>query len=300
MRSDVGLPQRTGVLRLLLLISVAASISACSIVRIGYELAPWYTARQLDAWWQLDPTQSAFGRARVDELWRWQRRSELPEIARWLRSVNARIDGGVDIDEVSGWRRTGLLYWERTVRPLSPGLASLMNTLRPEQIEAMSKRMVSDNEDYRREFLPDDLAERQARRVKRIEDKLEYFLGELTEAQRELVLRKASAMPYNEEVWFAERLARQRDLAELVWRLSSFGSPLVDAQLERANQQVLDFLLPLWEPHDPQRRQALAGVLRASDDITAAVLSTARPDQKARLSARLVSWANDLEALSRK
>ena len=57
------------------------------------------------------------------------RRSELPEVARWLRSVNARIDGGVDIDEVSGWRRTGLLHWDRTVQQLGPGLARLITIL---------------------------------------------------------------------------------------------------------------------------------------------------------------------------
>lgn len=299
MRSDVGLPQRTGMLRLLLLVIVAASISACSIVRSGYELAPWYSSRQLGAYWQLDPTQSAFARERIDELWRWHRRSELPEIARWLRSVNAPIDGGVDIDEVSGWRRTGLLYWERTVRRLGPGLARLITTLRPEPIEAMNKSMASDNEDYRREFLPDDRAERQARRIKRIEDKLEYFLGDLTEAQREIVRRRAAAMPRNEEIWFAERLARQRDLLALVENRSGFGNSPADAQLEQAQQRVLDFLLPLWRPRDPQRGQALESVLSASDEITVAVLSVARSEQKARLSGRVLGWAHDLEALSR-
>lgn len=300
MRSDGGATRRRIGLRLLWVLVVAAWISGCSVVRVGYELAPWYSVRELDAAWQLDSTQSAFARERVDELWHWHRRNELPEIARWLRSVNARIDGDVDIEEVSGWRRTGLLHWDRTVQQLSPGLARLIGSLRPEQIEAMNRRMVSENEDYRREFLPDDLSERQARRVKRAEARLVSFLGDLTQSQRELVLRKAAAMPRNEEIWFAERLARQRDLAELVRRLSSAGSPLVDAQLERANQQVLDFLLPLWEPREPQRRQALAGVLRASDDMTAAVLSIASPDQKARLAARLLGWANDVEALSRK
>lgn len=174
MRSDVGSARCIGMLRLLLALAVAVFFSACSIVRIGYELAPWYTARQLGAYWQLDSVQSAFARERIDELWSWHRRSELPAISRWLRNVNGRIDGGVELDEVSGWRRTGLLYWERTVRRLGPGLAHLMMTLRPEQIEAMSKRMAADNEDYRREFLPDDSAERQSRRVRRIEEKLEY------------------------------------------------------------------------------------------------------------------------------
>lgn len=37
---------RTAALRLLLWFVVAASISACSILRIRYELARWETARQ--------------------------------------------------------------------------------------------------------------------------------------------------------------------------------------------------------------------------------------------------------------
>jgi len=93
MRSDIGPWRLGGALRLALAIVLAASMSACSMVRIGYELVPWYTARHLDSYWQLDAVQSSFARERIDELWQWHRSSELPELARWLRQLSGRLDG---------------------------------------------------------------------------------------------------------------------------------------------------------------------------------------------------------------
>ena len=178
------------IFRLAMLCLIAASISACSMLRIGCEFAPWYAAWQLDRYWRLDATQASFAKERIDDLWRWHRRSELPEYARWLRSSSAHLDAPVGLIEVTGWRQT------------------------------------------------------------------------------------------------AERLSR-------------FGLTLTDAQRQEATRLTTEYLNSVWQPGDPQRRQALEGVMLASDEITVAVFNTARPEQKARLSERLLWWAADFEALTR-
>ena len=286
------------IFRLAMLCLIVASISACSMLRIGYEFVPWYAAWQLDRYWRLDAAQASFAKERIDDLWRWHRRSELPEYARWLRSSSAHLDAPVGLTEVTGWRQTAVRHWRAVVLRVAPDLAEMILTLRPEQIEQMKRRMASENDDYKREFLPEGPAQRQSRRIKRIEEKIEYFFGALTDLQRDIIQRMASAMPRNEQVWFDERLARQQDFLRLAERLSRFGPTLADVQRQEATRLTTEYLNSVWQPGDPQRRQALEDIMLASDEITVAVFNTARPEQKARLSERLLRWAVDFEALS--
>lgn len=285
--------------RLGLSILVAMAVSACSMVRVGYESAPWYASWQLDRYWALDSEQAGHAQERVEDLVRWHRRSELPEYSRWLRRVSERVQAPIDLEEATSWRRTMAGFWGRTGQRLGPGLTRIIVTLRPEQIERMKRRMTSENNDYIKEFLPDDPGERQRRRVKRIEQRIEYYLGDVAGEQREIVLQKARAMSQNEEIWYRERLARQQDFLRLLARLSRPGQPLSEAQREEAERHVVGYLASLWEPADPQRRNSLESVMRASDEITVAVLNVATPRQKDKLSRRLLGWAEDIEALAR-
>ena len=287
------------IVRLVLLCLIIPLVSACSALRIGYEFVPRYAAWQLDRYWELDSAQASFSKERIDELWRWHRHSELPEYARWLRSLNGGLDASVDIVEVTNWRRMLIRYWRVTALRVAPDVSELIVSLRPQQIDHMKQRLASANEDYKQEFLPHDPAMRQARRIKRIEERLEYYFGPLMDVQRDIVRRMAGAMPRNEQVWFEERLARQKDFVDLAERLGRFGPSPTAAQREEAARLVTDYLVSLWEPRDPKRRQALESVMLASDEITVAVFNAALAEQKARLSERLLGLAADFEALSR-
>ena len=278
----------------------ALALSSCSMVRIGYDAAPWYASWQLDRYWGLDSAQAAYGQDRIEEILGWHRRSELPEYARFLRRLNDTVQARpIDLNEATAWRRTLKGFWASSAQRIAPELTEIIVSLRPEQVERMKNRMASENNDYRKEFLPNDLSERQRRRIKRIEERIEEYLGEVTDRQRELVRQMARAMPQNEQSWYEERLARQQDMVALLERLRRSGQPLSDAQRQDAMMHVTSYLLSVWEPHDLQRRQSLERVMRASDEITVAVLNVATSMQKANLSRRLLGWADDLDALAR-
>lgn len=284
---------------LALALLAAFTISACSMVRIGYEAVPWYASWQLDRYWGLDSAQAADGQDRIEELLRWHRRSELPEYASWLRRLNEKMQAPIDLAEATSWRRDINGFWTRAVHRIAPEITEIVVTLRTEQVVQMKKRMASENDDYRKEYLPTDFSERQTRRIKRIEQRIEYYLGGITDRQRELVRHMAATMPQNEQVWFQERLARQQDLIALLEGLRRPGQTLSDVERREASRQVTDFLVSVWEPQDPRRRQSLEQVMSASDEITTGVLNVATPAQRTALSRRLSGWANDLEALAR-
>ena len=282
----------------LLLIS-AVAVAACSVIQIGYESAPWYASRLLDRYWALDSTQSAYAQERIRELLRWHRRSELPEYVRWLRQLSERLQAPVDLAEATSWRLGINRFWTRAVEQVTPDLTELFIMLHPEQLERMNKRMISENDDYKKEYLPEDLGEREIRRIKRMEERVEYYLGTITGSQREVVQKMGHAMPQNEQVWYDERLARQKDLVATVEHVRRSGPQMSATERREANRVLGDYLLAVWIPADQQRRQSLEDVMRASDEITIAVLKIATPTQKAALSQRLLRWAQDIEAIAR-
>ena len=286
-------------LAIALLLCTAMVAAACSVIQMGYEAAPWYASRLLDRYWALDSTQSAYAQERIAELMRWHRRSELPEYVRWLRQLNERLQAPVDLAEATSWRLGINRFWTRAVQQATPDLTDLFIMLRPEQLERMNKRMISENDDYKKDYLPDDLAEREMRRIKRMDERVEYYLGAITGDQREIVLKMARAMPQNEQVWYDERLARQKDLLATIERVRRPGPQLSDSERREANRVLGDYLLAVWIPTDLQRRQTLESVMRASDEVTVAVLRVATPAQKAALSQRLLRWAREVEAIAR-
>lgn len=232
--------------RVVLALLVTFVVSSCSMVRISYEAAPLYASWQLDRYWSLDSTQSAFGKDRIAEQFRWHRRSELPEYARWLRQVNERLQGSIDLAEAASWRRVMNGFWTRATHRLAPDLTELLITLQSEQVERMNKRMATENNDYRKEYLPDDLSEREARRVKRIEARIETYLGGITEKQQEIVRKMARLMPQNEQVWYQERLARQTDWAAIMERARLSGQKVSDVARRDTTRQITEYLLAMW------------------------------------------------------
>ena len=281
----------------------ALALASCSMVRIGYEAVPTYASWRLDRYWALDATQSAYGRDRIAELMRWHRRNELPEYIRWLSRVNERVQSPIDLADAVNWRRDLNEFWTRAVRKIVPELSDLVLTLRTEQVEQMNKRMASENDDYRKEFLPEDLFERETRRTRRIEERIEerieYFLGPLTERQRGIVRDMASLMPQSEQVWYQERIARQKGLVATIERVRRPGEKVTDVERDETIWQLTKYLLSVWAPNDSQRQKALESAMVASDEITVAVLNAATPAQKAALSRRLSTWARDFEDLAR-
>ena len=155
-------------------------------------------------------------------------------LASALFFVSAGSRAQVDIVEVTNWRRMLIRYWRATALRVAPDVSEMIVSLRPQQIEHMKQRMAAANDDYKHEFLPDDPVKRQARRIKRIEDRLEYYFGPLADVQRDIVRRMAAAMPRNEQVWFEERFARQKEVVDLAERLGRFGPTPATAQREEA------------------------------------------------------------------
>lgn len=279
-----------------LLLAAGTLLSAgCSAIKLGYETLPTWAFFQIDRYWKLDSTQSELAKARLDEFQRWHRHAELPQYVRLLSGVRDRVRTPIEAADVQRWRTDADAHWRALAQRAAAPLAEVALTLRPEQIDRMKKRVAEQNVEHRKKILPADLKERQERRIERVEERAEFFMGRLTHEQREIVRQHAGSLATDDDALYAERLARQQAMVSTIERIATTHPPR-----EEAARQLEAVLVQLWKPRDAQRAAAQEHSATATDQLTALLANSASPAQRSRIGQRLSGWMSDFEILAAK
>lgn len=295
--------------RWLPLVASCLVATACSMASIGYEFFATWAHWQIDSYASLDADQKVLVQRRLSELHAWHRQSELPRYVEFLKSTREQALTSKAAAQASQIRKTILTAWEPIAVRTAPAMAELLVTLKPAQIERISSELARANRKLRDEYLPsgragwfgrrsaDDADPRPAARlqarVERIRKRLEYFMGDLSDEQEKLLRQLASELPATEEIYLAEREARQQRFLTLARKVQAESPPI--AEVER---WCLDLLNGLWVSPDPVRRQRLAQASEQSDRLTVRMLGTSTPEQQAHFSDQLRKWERDLSRLA--
>lgn len=268
-------------------------LAACSAVRLGYANADTFLVRTLDAYFDLDQAQTRLAREEVRALLAWHRATELDQYVRLLGEAEERLARPVSADEVLALheginRRLGLVG-ERA----APALAALALTLRPTQLEHFARRLAKETGRARRELPDADSPRALDARVERYAERVESWLGGLSEAQRALLRAALADDPASPHWWLRERELRQGELVTLLRRVATEQPPAgIAATWLRSyfEQQRL--------PADAERRARILAFRRDNSALLADLLNSASPRQKARLARRLRDYADDCAALA--
>lgn len=222
-------------IRLIALLILLLSVSACSATRFGYNNADWFVSLYANRYMDLEREQRDWLRVRFREHMDWHRRHELPEYYRILGDIKARVESGFSESDID-WLVT--VSQERYVvlaERVIPDIAALTTTLSLEQIARLERR------------LNDDL-EKQAQAR---EDRLQRFAGGEGDALRR---EYANDIIKRIEGWAGRLDATQRGRIRdiLPWRPPSSDDDYMDRRRERT-QQYLEVLAQ----RDADRAQAL-------------------------------------------
>lgn len=281
--------------------AVLLVISGCSTVRIGYGAFPTWASWQINKYLSLDDQQQQIARRHVEKLAAWHRRHELPRYRSFLESVEQDLQGDrvppgeldAALAAVGRWRPEVTAAWTPVAERLAPGVAELGATLRPEQIERMKKRMDESNDDMRREMKLDGSAQQRLQaRIDRWTKRAESFFGNIGDEQRRHIRQHLAFAPAGEEVWYAERVARQARIVGLFESLSR-DRPAADWAIQVSR----DTLVGLWQD-DPQRNGQLEAVRKSADTLSAQLLAMATPKQREHMVEKLRGYAADAQALA--
>ena len=275
------------------LLAAALLLGGCSALRFAYNQGPEIVYWWLDGYADFDALQAPRVRAAVADWFRWNRRSQLPDYAALLTRAGDEIAADATPEQLCRWNDTVRQRIGLAFDAAVPAIAELAPGLTPAQIEHIDRRFEKRNAEYRDDYrLGEDAAEQQRAAVKRALERAEMMYGRLDEAQRERIARGVAVSPFDAEVWFAERKARQADIVATLRRLRS--EHLAPAEAEQAVRSVAARF-----SHSPRAdyRSYEQTVTQYNCVFAAAVHNATTPAQRQAAIRKLKGWEAALRAL---
>ena len=282
----------------LVLLSVAClALAACSaMTKLAYSnaalaynnLAPMM-AWMVDEYVDVHGSQKDWVRDRIARVMSWHRSHELPEYRRFLEYVLSEAREPFTVEEIADGYRRLRLHYDRTAEQVLPEVADFFLQLDSVQIAQMEKKFADDNRKFVRESLKGTPEERRERRVKRFRMHLESWLGDLSDAQEELVAIYYRELPDYVEERLAERRFRQSETLALI-------------RARPSREQMVAGLRRLFIETASWRRPEFTQKLRSRDqrffEMFAKLSATLTPEQRGHLQGRIRGYMRDITEIS--
>lgn len=254
---------------------LALLLAGCSATRMAYDNADTLLRWQANSYFDLHDEQSEAFDARLAAFLAWHRAKALPRYARLFDEAAGRVERGLKradldwgYDAVQGEVREAL-------GRAAEESAALLDGLRPEQIGHFEQRLADENRKFVKEQVQGSMEERHERRVKRNVERLEEWLGALTEAQVERVRRYSERTPFSADLRDRDRRRRQGEFLAMLrarearaklaaWARDWEGgrAPEYAAAARATRESYFDLLLDLDRMLTPEQRERAAGRLR--------------------------------------
>jgi hypothetical protein len=273
------------------LVLLAAALAGCgSIARIAYNNGDLALRLMAYEYLDLQGEQQEVLKAQLARFHEWHRREELPAYAAMFQSAANRVARALAREDVI-WATAAIrARYRSTVAQAAEEGAPVIARLGPDNYAALEKKLAEDNRKFAQEYLAGDQAARDRARAKWLEERFEFFVGDLTDAQRALIGRFVRSQPQLTEVRLNDRKRRQQEFLQLV--KEHRASP---ALAERLRWFFLD-----WE-HD--RGPEHARLAREWEDrlveLALEIDRTLTADQRRRTVERFESLAEDCRVLAR-
>ncbi|CAH0354736.1 DUF6279 family lipoprotein [Aquabacterium sp. CECT 9606] len=276
------------------LMMIVLALTACSVVRLAYNQADHLAYWQLNRAFDFNEEQSVKVKASIRQWFQWHRQTQLPVYVSFLARAEKEALAPVS-PALACERRTELEGWGRkAIDQAVPAMADLVLSLTTDQVIHLEKYQAKTNEDFRDDYLEDDVQDRHEAAAKFVLKVAEIFYGRLNDAQRDHVKTEIAALPLNAQNVYEERLMYQRDFVQLIRKLNAQKATPAQAQqaLRELFQQFFD---PPKEPLRSQRLQWIA----AGCKLTSSLHQQTTSEQKAKAAQRLRDWETDLRILNK-
>ncbi len=281
-------------IRTLCLIAAMLVIAGCNSVRLSYNHGDTLLYWWLNAYVGFESDQKGSVSKDIGQLFQWHRKTQLKDYVQLLTTGKKQLQGNVtqadllaDYSDIKG--RTHVLLLKAL-----PELAELARSLRPDQINQMEKKFASNNSDYRKKFLRGDSEKRQQVRYKKSMEQFELWFGSFSREQANQIRVASDARPLDNEIWFNERVRRQKKIITLLnkVRQEKLGKEATIAQIRTLVQENFDRL------DNSEHKVFFDAYTNGTADLVVAVIKLSTPSQKAHAQKRMQGWIEDFNALA--
>ena len=271
--------------RWLLVAVLAALACGCSTVRFAYDNADTYLRWKAGSYLELQGDEADQLDDRIDEFHDWHRRNALPKYVTLIQQAGERFGDGLSHQDLV-WGYDSLRQQAReSLRKGAELIAPLADRLTPEQVAHIERRLAEENRQFYRDNLRVSERERRKKRQRVIVDRLEDWVGKLTQAQVQRVREYAERAPLADELRDRDRKRLQKEVLAIL-RAREARKRLADQLVnwERGREPAYVAALDAW------REQFFTLLVDIDRSLT--------PEQRARVQRQLRRYADDFEALA--
>ncbi len=276
--------------RALLLCALLMLLGGCSMIRVGYGQLDTVAGWMAQDYFELEPAQRDVFNNRFQRLHQWHRREQLPEYARFFGEVRDRAQKGMRGEDVQ-WLVDGIKARFATIAArAAPDAVELLADLTPAQIEALRKRLDTNNRKFIREHrLDQPNAARKLAQQRRLLSQIKDWVGPLSSEQETRIIALIQPLPLNESLRHEDRLRRQKEFLAL---LEQRGNREIFAPRMR------DWLINWESGRSPELARGMTEAWRKRAEFYAAVDKLLTPEQRNHFTGRLQDYIKDFRELA--
>jgi hypothetical protein len=273
-------------LKIALALGLASILAGCTALRLAYDNAGTYLLYRANSYLALDEKASDELDERIDEFFGWHRKDALPHYARISEEAAKRLGDGLSREDLAWGYDSLVAHARQSLRFGAERIAPVLDRMAPQQVAHMEKQFAEDNRKFAREYLRGSETDRRKRRAKRLEQRLEDWVGRLSRVQRERLKQFSERSPLYDELRDRDRKRMQQELLDMVRK--------------RDAQKRLPDWVANWERgRDPAHLAASERSRREYYELLLDLDKTLTPEQRARAQANFRRYAEDFKILAR-
>lgn len=254
--------------------------AGCGTIKIAYDYADWWVEYKLEQWVDLDSDQEQALQAGLDPYFKWHKSTIMPRIADAASALAQAAAKGQCATLFDKQQNLWNGLYQDTVKKMTPIIAGVLTTLDAEQHEELAEGMQEDLEKaYKRMKSPEE-------RTEKFISRMEGFLGDLTDKQREFLSWKDPIAQKHEDLRMSCRVTHQKKLMQALRTKQSI--PEVEAILNGWWTQ--DGCSPAYLKHRNAMRQSWRTRMTEFE-------KSLDPDQRESLVEELTTFKNNIRSI---
>jgi hypothetical protein len=275
------------VLKVTLALGAAWILAGCTALRLAYDNADTYLLYRANSYLDLDDRASDELDDRIDEFFAWHRKNALPQYARLSEEAAKRLADGLSREDLVWGYDSLVAHARQSLRVAAERIAPVLDRLTPQQVAHMEKRFAEDNRKFAREYLRGSEGDRRKRRAKRVEERLEDWVGNLSPVQLEKVKQFSERTPLFDELRERDRKRLQGEFLDMVRK-------------HEAQKRLPDWLSNWERGRDPAHLAASDKFRQEYYGLVLDLDKTLSAEQRSRAQANFRRYAEDFRVLARR
>ncbi|WP_454870518.1 DUF6279 family lipoprotein [Pseudomonas lini] len=270
------------------IITFSLTVAACSRVGLAYRnldvIIPW----TLNEYLEMNHEQKDWFNERLKEHLSWHCTTQLPGYLDWLDRLQAMVEANQITDAALQTRtQEAKQAIAETAREITPSAIELLQGLDDKQVAEMNDAFAKDQRKRQEAYLEPSLEQQIRERSKRMEKRLNVWLGPLSPSQQQRVVAWSNALGDQNKQWIANRAHWQQQ----------FSAAVAQRQSPEFPQRIETLLVNRESLWTPAYREAYANTEAQARALLVDVMAESTPVQRERLLQKIEGVRKDFTDL---